>query len=82
MFKIGINFELLYAQRQLCETFFGPNIFKDMKFVTYSTQVIKIFQSDFKVPIFSLDKLDACDKPNDRILDTFLLVCSFYLTLT
>ena len=76
MFKIGINFELLYAQRQLCETFFGPNIFKDMKFVTYSTEVIKIFQ------FFSLDKLDACDKLNDRILDTFLLVCSFYLTLT
>ena len=82
MFKVGINFELLYAQRQLCETFFGPNIFKDMKFVTYSTEVTKIFQSEFKVPVFSLDELDACDKLKDRLLDTFLLVCSFYLILT
>ena len=59
MFKVGFNFELLHAQRQLCETFFSRNIFKDMKFVTYSTQVIKIFESEFKVPVFSLHELDT-----------------------
>ena len=81
MFKVGINSELLYAQRQLSETFFSPNIFKDMKFVTNSTEVIKIFESEFKVPVFSLDELNTWDKLKDRILDSVFLVCSFYLIL-
>lgn len=38
MFKIGNNFDLLYLEKESCETFYRLKVFKDMKHVTYSTE--------------------------------------------
>ena len=41
MLKTGNNFELLHEEKELCEAFYNPKIFKDMKYVTYSTELFK-----------------------------------------
>ena len=75
LFKTGNNFELLHSEKDVCDTFYVSKIFKDMKFVTYSSEVFKTFISDFKALVSCLDKLeeDGASLKN-RILDpTFLL---------
>ena len=39
--KTGNNFELLHTEKDVCDTFYMPKTFKDMKFVTYSSEVFK-----------------------------------------
>ena len=56
-FKLGNNFEILFSEKELCDTFYTPKVFKDMKFVTYSSEVFKTFVNDFKA--FISASLDA-----------------------
>ena len=71
MFRIENNFELLYSKKELCEIFYYPKLFKDMKYVTYSTEVFKTFKSDFKTLVSALSKLVDCDglMLKERIVD-------------
>ena len=39
-FKIENNLDLLYSEKELCETFYNSKVFKDMKYVTYSNKNI------------------------------------------
>lgn len=47
MFKIGNNFNLLYSENEVCETFKqkATRRFNDMKLVTYICEVLKTFKS-------------------------------------
>ena len=58
LFKTGNNFELLHSEKDVCDTFYVPKIFKDMKFVTYSSEVFTTFISDFKALVSCLDKIE------------------------
>ena len=61
MLKTGNNFELLHEEKELCETFYNPKIFKDMKYVTFSTELFKTYKSEVKVLGSLLSKLVDCD---------------------
>ena len=79
-FRVGNNFEILYSEKELCETFFSPKFFKDMKFVTYSTEVFRSFINDFKALVSSADKLDkGGDDIKKNISDTNFLMNMLFL---
>ena len=59
IFKFGNNFELLLSEKELCNVFYMPKIFKSMKFVAYSSTVFKMFISDFKASVPFMDKIPA-----------------------
>ena len=74
LFKTGNNFELLHSEKDVCDTFCVPKIFKDMTFVTSSSEVFKTFIFDFRALVFCLDKLEHGAFLKNKILDpTFLL---------
>ena len=56
-----------------------PKIFKDMRFVTYSSEVLKAFISDFKALVSSLDQLDDGVVLNAKILDSKFLFSMLFL---
>ena len=82
MFKIGNNFELLYLEKELCQTFNSPKIFKDMKFVTSKTELFKNFKPDFKALVSFLNKLLIVMGLRAKYwIRNFYLACFFYLML-
>ena len=57
-FKLGNNFEILFSEKEICDTFYTPKVFKDMKFVTYSSEVFKTFVNDFKAFVSASKKIE------------------------
>ena len=72
-FRIGNHFELLFSQKELCDVFYTPKIFKDMKFVTYSANVFKTFTSDHKAIVARRWELDEIILKNKILYIAFLL---------
>ena len=78
-FKVGNNFEVLYSEKELCETFFSPKIFKDMKFVTYSSEVFRSFINDYKALVSAADKIEDGEEIKGKLLDTKFLMSMLFL---
>lgn len=79
-FKFGNNFEVLYSEKELCDVFYTPRIFKDMKFVAYSFTVFKSFIADFKALVSSFDKIPDGQNLKTKILDAKFLLNMLFLS--
>ena len=83
LFKHGNNFELLYSEKESCEVFYTPKIFKDMKFVAYSSTVFSSFISDFKALASCLEKIADANNLRKKMLNVkFLLNMSLLSDVT
>ena len=68
-FKVGNNFEILFSEKEVCDTFYTPKVFKDMKFVTYSAEVFKTFVNDFKAFVSASKKIEDNSGIEKKILN-------------
>ena len=80
LFKTGNNLMLLHSEKDVCDTFYVPKTFKDMKFVTYSSEMFKTFISDFKALVSCLDKLEDGASLKNKILDSTFLLNMLFLS--
>ena len=78
-FKVGNNFEVLFSEKEICDTFYVPKVFKDMKFVTYSSEVFKTFVSDFKALVSACEKIEDGDGIKNKILNRRFLLNMLFL---
>lgn len=79
-FNYGKNFELLFSEKQLCETFYAPKLFKSMKFVAYSSTVFNSFISDFKALVSCLDKIEDDHNLKEKLLNVEFLFNMLFLS--
>ena len=78
-FKLGNNFEILFSEKELCDTFYTPKVFKDMKFVTYSSEVFKTFVNDFKAFISASKKIEDNNEIGKKISNKKFLFNMLFL---